>query len=160
MNSQTEHHPAVQNPEYIQTILEGMGPLGDTYTNYKDHKINVFGGIPGEEVIAQIVQSKRRRQHYISALVTEVIKPSPHRVAPPCPYFGPCTGCQWQHIEYSHQLQLKQETVENQLELYPDLRDIQVFPTVPDPKLYNYRNHARFSVRSQGALGFVNRITR
>ena len=33
-------------------------------------------------------------------------------------------------------------------------------PTMPSPQQYNYRNHARFTVRKQGALGFSNRVTR
>ena len=47
--------------------------------------------------------------------MTEVLKPSPHRVATPCPYFGPCSGCQWQHIEYSHQLEIKTKLVAEQM---------------------------------------------
>ena len=32
--------------------------------------------------------------------------------------------------------------------------------TVPSPQPFNYRNHARFTVRRSGSLGFTNRITR
>ena len=160
MDTQVSHHPTEQIDEYAHLTLEGMGPLGDTYAHHDGQVINVFGGIPGEEVVARILRYKRRRQHYVSALVTEVLKPSPHRVAPPCPFFGPCTGCQWQHMDYSHQLQLKQEAVESQLERYPELEGVPVSPTVPGPELFNYRNHARFSVRAQGSLGYVNRISR
>ena len=140
--------------------LEGMGPLGDTYVRYGDEEINVFGGIPGEEVVAQIIRYRRRRKHFASGIVTDVLRPSPYRVAPPCPYFGPCSGCQWQHIDYSHQLRLKQAAIEAQLTLYPELKGVQVSPTRPSPQVFNYRNHARFTVRKQGTLGFSNRITR
>ena len=160
MDTQVSHHPTEQIDEYAHLTLEGMGPLGDTYAHHDGQVINVFGGIPGEEVVARILRYKRRRQHYVAALVTEVLKPSPHRVEPPCPFFGPCTGCQWQHMDYSHQLQLKQEAVESQLERYPELEGVPVSPTVPGPELFNYRNHARFSVRAQGSLGYVNRISR
>ena len=160
MDTQVRHHPTEQEEEYAHLTLEGMGPLGDTYAHHDGQVINVFGGIPGEEVVARILRYKRRRQHYVSALVTEVLKPSPHRVAAPCPYFGPCTGCQWQHMDYSHQLELKQEAVESQMKRYPELEGVPVSPTVPGPELFNYRNHARFSVRAQGSLGYINRISR
>ena len=160
MDTQARHDSAEQEEEHARLNLEGMGPLGDTYSHYDGQVVNVFGGIPGEEVVARIVRYKRRRKHYVSGLVTEVLIPSPHRVAPPCPYFGPCSGCQWQHIDYSHQLRLKQEAVESQLALYPELAAVPVSPTVPGPQAFNYRNHARFSVRAQGSLGYVNRITR
>ena len=39
-------------------------------------------------------------------IVMDVVKASPHRVKPPCPYYGPCSGCQWQHISYSFQLKI------------------------------------------------------
>jgi 23S rRNA (uracil1939-C5)-methyltransferase len=42
---------------------------------------------------------------------------------------------------------------------YPELEDVQVDPTLPSPQQFNYRNHARFTVRD-GKLGFVNRIRR
>ena len=33
-------------------------------------------------------------------------------------------------------------------------------PTIPSPKVFGYRNHARFTVRESGMLGFINRLTR
>ena len=146
--------------ELARLTLDGMGTLGDTWAQFEGETINVFGGIPGEEVVAWIVRYRRRRVNRISAIVTEVIAPSPHRVAPPCPYFGPCSGCQWQHIDYSHQLQLKRESVAHQLRRYPDLQGVAVAPTVAAQRQFNYRNHARFTVRREGTLGFSNRITR
>ena len=65
-----------------------------------------------------IVRYRRKRRRYVSAIVTEVVDPSPHRVDPPCPWFGPCSGCQWQHIDYSHQLDLKRDAVRTELEAY------------------------------------------
>jgi tRNA/tmRNA/rRNA uracil-C5-methylase (TrmA/RlmC/RlmD family) len=29
----------------------------------------------------------------------ELLGESLHRIAPRCPHYGKCTGCQWQHIE-------------------------------------------------------------
>ena len=160
MDTTIERSPTTTEHEYAPLTLEGMGPLGDTYAQYDGQRINVFGGIPGEEVIARIVRYRRKRRRYVSGLVTEVLRPSPHRVEPPCPYFGPCTGCQWQHIEYSHQLHLKRQAVQEQLRRYAELEDVPVSPTLASPQQFNYRNHARFTVRAQGSLGYVNRITR
>ena len=146
--------------EYARLTLGGMGPMGDTLASYQGEQINVFGGIPGEQVVARIVRYRRRRRRQVSAVVTEVLEPSPHRVAAPCPYFGPCSGCQWQHIDYSYQLELKADSVWDMLRQAPELRHVQVQPTIASPQTLGYRNHARFTVRNQGTLGFVNRITR
>lgn len=146
--------------ETARLVLLRMGSLGDCVASFEDQEINVFGGIPGEEVIASIIRFKRRRKLYVSAFVIDVLEPSPHRVTPPCGYFGACTGCQWQHIEYSHQIDLKRDSVREQLAGYPVLANVDVSPTVPCEDEFYYRNHARFTVRRQGSLGYVNRITR
>jgi 23S rRNA (uracil1939-C5)-methyltransferase len=151
-----------QTPELARLTLEEMGQQGDTLAHLDGEQINVFGGISGEEVIGRIVRyrPRRKRNRRVSALVTEVLNPSPHRVQPPCPYFGPCSGCQWQHIEYSHQLTLKRDAVRRELRRFDELKDVPISSTMPSPQEYGYRNHARFTVRQQGSLGFTNRITR
>ena len=152
-NSDTPH-------EVADLHLHAWGGLGDTLAHFEDRVINVFGGIPGERVKARIVRYRRRRRQHISAIVTEVIEASPHRITPPCPYFSACTGCQWQHIAYKRQLELKRDRVANALAEYPELRGIPVSPTLPSPQTFGYRNHARFTVRESSALGFINRLTR
>ena len=133
---------------------------GTRWRSSKGREINVFGGIPGEDVVCRIVRYRRRRKAVVSAIVTEVLEPSPHRVTAPCPYFGPCSGCQWQHIDYAHQLEIKREAVRQAVAEYDSLGGADVDETVPSEEAFGYRNHARFTVRRQGSLGFVNRITR
>jgi 23S rRNA (uracil1939-C5)-methyltransferase len=140
--------------------LDRFGTLGDTAVEFEGSEINVFGGIPGERVVCRIVRYRRRRKAVVSGIVTDVLEPSPHRVAPPCPYFGPCSGCQWQHIDYAHQLDLKREAVRQAVDEYDSLRGTEVGETMPSEEVLGYRNHARFTVRRSGSLGFVNRITR
>ena len=147
-------------PEIATLDLHAWGELGDALAHFEDGVINVFGGIPGERVNARIVRYRRRRRKHISAIVTEVITPSPHRITPPCAYFTACTGCQWQHIAYDRQLELKRDRVSNALAEYPELSGIPVSPTIPSPQTFGYRNHARFTVRDSGMLGFISRITR
>ena len=149
-----------QRDESATLHLDDWGELGDTLAEYEGSTINVFGGIPGEDVVAQIIRYRRRRQSYVSARVLEVLSPSPHRVEAPCRYFGACTGCQWQHIDYEHQLELKRARVSRSLKDYEALSEISVAPTMPSPQVLNYRNHARFTVRGQGRLGYVNRMSR
>ena len=147
-----------QERRQLRLQLTGMGRLGEALGEVEGKQVFVFGGIPGETVVAEVL---REHRSYIAAQTVEVLEPSPHRVAPPCPFFGPCTGCQWQHIDYSHQLELKREIVRDALERVGGLRNIPVADTLPSPQTLGYRNHARFTVsREGGRLGFVNRATR
>ena len=156
----SQHGDSDASAEFATLRVDAWGDLGDCLAEFEGGAINVFGAIPGESVRARIVRYRRRRRQHISAIVTEVLDPSPHRITPPCAYFGRCTGCQWQHIDYDHQLALKRERVTQALGEYPELRDISVSPTLPSPQMFGDRNHARFTIRESGMLGFINRITR
>ena len=58
--------------ELARLSLDGMGTLGDTCAQFEGETINVFGGIPGEEVVAWIVRYRRRRVKTVSAMVTRL----------------------------------------------------------------------------------------
>ncbi len=146
--------------EFAELELGDLTELGDTAAEFEGGSINVAGGIPGERALVRIYRYRRRRKDVVSGIVSRVLDPSPNRVTPKCGYCGPCSGCQWQHIAYPAQLELKRETVEGCLNRYGSLGDAKVLPTLPAPSEYYYRNHARFTVRMGGQLGFSNRITR
>lgn len=134
--------------------------MGEALASLDDRPVFVMGGAPGEVVEAEVVKERR---HYIAAVVTDVLTASPHRVAPPCPYFGPCTGCQWQHLDYGFQLQIKRGMVADALCRVGGFEEPPVSETLPSPKQYGYRNHARFTIghrNDNGKLGYVNRETR
>ncbi|AKG53442.1 septum formation protein Maf [Dehalogenimonas sp. WBC-2] len=143
--------------EIISVDLSGLDDFGHALGDYKGVQVNVFGGIPGETVAARIIEHNGIK---IEAVVEDTTIPSPHRRMPPCPLFGECSGCQWQHINYEHQLELKRDLIRRAL-LAKGLNDSLVLPIVPSPDEFGYRNHARFTVRRRlNRFGFINRITR
>src|SRR4051794_31950779 len=62
----------------------------------------------GEEVEAEIIEVKKR---FARGKLIEVLQPSQERVTPPCPYFGECGGCQYQHLNYESQLRIKHKQI-------------------------------------------------
>ncbi|CAN5315828.1 23S rRNA (uracil(1939)-C(5))-methyltransferase RlmD [soil metagenome] len=96
--------------------------------------------VPGESVRARIY---RNHKHHSEADLLEVLEPSPHRIAPPCPLFGTCGGCQYQHIDYPRQLEIKREQLADLIVRMAKLppEDVpEVAPVVPSPRTYGYRS--------------------
>ncbi len=143
--------------ERLRVRLEDWGRLGEAVAHFDGKTIFVFGGIPGEDVVAEVIAEKRG---YIAARVVQVLDPSPNRVEPPCPYFGDCTGCQWQHVDYSRQLDVKRDLVIDALRRVGGFHQPNVSEVIPSPDQLGYRNHARFTIGPNGTLGYVHREAR
>src|SRR3982751_5847176 len=139
--------------DLITLELTGMAHGGSAIGRHEGRAIFVPYGIPGEQVKVRILQDKGR---FAIAEVLEVLVESPDRVQPPCPYFGEgkCGGCQFQQIDYTKQLILKQQVVKDQLARLGGLPDVTVHPTIASPNAYVYRSHATFHVAPNGHLGF------
>jgi 23S rRNA (uracil1939-C5)-methyltransferase len=60
--------------------------------------------LPGEVVRAETVRAKNDLWR---GRLLEVLQPAPARIAPGCPYFQRCGGCQYQHMDYAFQLEQK-----------------------------------------------------
>lgn len=90
----------------------------------------------GERVRVEITQV---RKNFVEARLLEILAPSPHRVDPRCKYFQVCAGCQYQHLDYNRQLELKAKQLKDTLRRIGGL-DIEVEPIVPSPQSYAYRN--------------------
>ena len=90
----------------------------------------------GEEVEVEIVEVK---SSYARAVPIAIKQPSVHRVQPVCPYFGSCGGCQYQHLKYERQLELKHKQVRDLLMKIGKLSDVQVRPVLPSPEQFGYR---------------------
>jgi len=96
----------------------------------------------GDTVKAEIFKIKK---NYLVGRFRELVKPSPHRIEPVCPYFGLCGGCKWQHMDYSEQLRLKRKQVQDALERLGGFSDVECTDCIPAPERYGYRNKMDFS---------------
>ena len=138
--------------ERLVVQLVDLAHGGQAVGRYEGKATFVPYGIPGESVRVEIVRDKGRFAH---ARLLEVLSASPQRVQPPCPYFGACGGCHWQHIAYEAQLEYKRSIVRTQLQHLAGLADAVVHPTLGMADPWRYRNHVQFSVSRDGQLGFM-----
>jgi tRNA/tmRNA/rRNA uracil-C5-methylase (TrmA/RlmC/RlmD family) len=98
----------------------------------------------GEEVEVEITELKKS---FARGKPLQVLVPSLRRTTPACPYFGTCGGCQYQHLEYAAQLELKQKQVADLFQRIGKFSSAVVRPVIGCPQPYFYRN--RIMIRSQ-----------
>jgi 23S rRNA (uracil1939-C5)-methyltransferase len=108
--------------------------------------------LPGEQVRIRITEEKRS---YAAAEPQEIVSPSPNRVQPPCPHFGVCGGCSYQHTTYESQLDLKQQILRETLQRsgVPAPEDIHVLAADP----WAYRNRIRIAFDAGTRVGYRGR---
>jgi 23S rRNA (uracil1939-C5)-methyltransferase len=109
---------------------------------------------PGDRVRARLWRVKPA---YAEADLIEVETPSAVRTAPPCPHFGPCGGCVWQHLSYDVQLSTKENIVRESLVHIAGLRDFEIRPILPASTPWAYRNKMEFTFHPQATLGLHRR---
>src|SRR5436190_593126 len=137
----------------VDLIIEDVAFGGKGVGRDRGKAVFVPFTIDGERVRARIVREKKE---FAEAEIVDLIETSPHRAVPPCPYFGRCGGCTYQHIGYEHQLAIKSRQVRDILQRIGKLKDVPMRPIIASPKQYGYRN--RITVHAQdGVIGFFRR---
>ncbi len=98
--------------------------------------VMVAFALPGERIRARVF---RNHANYSEADLVEVFEPSSERVAPRCPLFGVCGGCQYQHLSYPAQLEWKRSQVRETFARIGGIGE-EVLPTIASPRLFGYRS--------------------
>ena len=111
----------------------------------------VSGAVAGDVVEAELVSDGAT---FARARTREVISPSPHRVAPNCPYASQCGGCPWSALSYEAQRSAKRDNVIDALvrigHMDPTRADELVAPCESPSKPWGYRNKVELAVDTQG----------
>jgi len=98
--------------------------------------------LPGERVRVRVVAEK---PGLLRASLIEVLTASPERAAPPCPHFGRCGGCHYQHAPYDLQLALKRAILEDQLRRIGKIEPPSEIAVVAGEP-WNYRNRVQLHI--------------
>jgi 23S rRNA (uracil1939-C5)-methyltransferase len=136
----------------IEVHVESLAYGGDSVSHLPDGRAAFIpGGCPGDVVNIEIAEDHGR---FVRGRLLEVVSASPDRVAAPCPYFGVCGGCSWQHVSAQAQLTAKRRAVVDALARIGKIEDAEnlVADTVPSAKAYGYRNKIEL-VATAGADG-------
>lgn len=111
--------------------------------------IFVKGMIKGEEADVKIIAEKK---NYSIGIIDKLIKESPYRIKSACPIAYKCGGCDYRHIDYSYQLQLKKEVLIN---TFPEYKVNDILPC-EDP--FYYRNKVQIPVADH-KMGFYRKFS-
>jgi 23S rRNA (uracil1939-C5)-methyltransferase len=146
----------IEEPFSITLTAGDMLPDGSVRADHEGQPVFVDYALPGERLTVEVY---RRHGDALLGRATSVQEPARGRVTPRCEYFGRCGGCQWQHIAYERQLELKAEIVRQHLR-DAGFEQPPVSPSIGMEDPWAYRNHGRFTTgRLHGEIGFTERRT-
>lgn len=107
--------------------------------------------VEGDEAWCEILEEKKS---YSLGRMDQLLIPSIWRVDPPCPYFGRCGGCQWQHIASMAQTEFKRKILIEILRRLGGLKELPPICVTPPPQPYGYR--VRVQLKTGGGLGYFH----
>lgn len=143
--------------EHARVSIESLAHGGDGVSHLPDGRtVFVPYACPGDELLVRVTEDHGR---WARGEVEEIVTPSPDRITAPCPYFGTCGGCQWQHVAYPLQVDAKRQALVDALTRIGHLADPSVGVGVASPAEYGYRNKIELRVE-HGPRGLVVGFTR
>lgn len=99
------------------------------------------------------IEVLKEKKHFSFGEVKRILKSSPDRIEPKCPYYGTCGGCQFQHIRYPQQLEIKSSFVKEALNRIGGMA-IDFVPIVGAEPRWNYRRRITLHLKN-GKAGYL-----
>jgi len=130
--------------ERLEVTVDSVAFGGSGICRFHDLVIFIPFAIDEDRVEIEITEVRRS---YAKARICRILKPSPFRTVPVCTHYERCGGCQYQHIAYAHQLEIKRHQVVEAFERIGKTQDPPVREVIPSPMPYTYRGKAEFHLR-------------
>ncbi|MDY0390672.1 MAG: class I SAM-dependent RNA methyltransferase [Desulfobulbus oligotrophicus] len=142
------YYAQMEQTVIIEKIVAGGKGLGRLANG---QVVLVAGALPGESLRVRVTQLRRG---YVEAEIVQINETSPDRRQPPCPYYGRCGGCNFQHAAYPAQLAIKHAILNESLERARLPLPSESSPTLASPESLGYRFRLRLHLDQSGNLGF------
>jgi len=137
-----EVNPIVSN---FEATVEKLVYGGDGLARVEGRVVFAPFVLPGERIL---VETWREQPGLVRAHTLEVLEPAPERVAAPCPVFGRCGGCHYQHALYEYQLAAKRAILVDQLRRLGKLEPPETIAVVA-AEPWGYRNRAQLHIEGR-----------
>ena len=106
-----------------------VGYIPDCEIEYNKKKYLIHDVIDGEDILVDTDKNY--------PILNKVLKPSKYRINDGCIYQHSCGACQFMHVSYEHELELKKEYIND---LFKPFHLKKIININPMPSPYNYRN--------------------
>jgi 23S rRNA (uracil1939-C5)-methyltransferase len=135
----------------MEVRIEKLVYGGDGLAHHDGHTVFVPLVLPGELVQ---IESSAKKKKFIRGRLERVVEPSAERISAPCPHYGRCGGCQYQHMPYETQLRYKADILRETLGRIGRIQWTGIIDTQASPP-FGYRNRAQWKLRpnQEGAAG-------
>ena len=127
--------------DVITLKIEDITNLGFGVGKHSGAVVFVSGAVTGDSAEVKII--KAASSYYVGKIISFAEK-SEIRGEDRCKNTK-CKSCAYREIKYEEELKIKENTVRSAF-MKEGLADIRVLPTVPSPKLFEYRNKAQYPI--------------
>jgi 23S rRNA (uracil1939-C5)-methyltransferase len=134
----------------VQVQIESVAFRGYGVARVKGKVVFIPYTVTGDQAWVEMTEEKEK---YSIGRLIRIIEPSPWRVNPPCPSFGSCGGCQWQHIDYLIQCKLKKDILKDALNRLGGLKEAPSITVIPSPQSFGYRIRTQLKAKGK-VLGY------
>ena len=139
----TDNTASYKKGEMITVDITDFGENGEGIGKTDAFTWFIKDTVIGDKVTAKVMKTKKS---YGYARLDSIIKESPDRIEAKCPVARSCGGCTLQSIDYSAELKLKQNKVENHLKRIGgfDLSNVEIEEIIGMEDPIRYRNKSQF----------------
>lgn len=134
----------------------GQGGVG--IGKYEGFTVFVDGALLGEIIDVKITKSKKK---YAEGVISKITDKSPFRVDRVCSMkYVNCGGCQIQELGYNKQLEIKTNSVKEDIKRIGGLENIEIKDAIGMENPFRYRNKAQFPIQKNGdklKIGFYKK---
>ncbi|MBO1351944.1 MAG: 23S rRNA (uracil(1939)-C(5))-methyltransferase RlmD [Hormoscilla sp. GUM202] len=127
--------------DLVECTVTDLSVRGEGVGRFGQRVVFVPDTLPGDRVLVRLVRVKRQYAH---GKLHQLLVPSGDRVRPSCIVADKCGGCQWQHIDYSYQLQAKRNLVVQSLQRIGGISQAKVDPVLTADAPLKYRNKVTY----------------
>ncbi|EFA69371.1 23S rRNA (uracil(1939)-C(5))-methyltransferase RlmD [Cylindrospermopsis raciborskii] len=134
-----------QQGKIIELEISDLNDNGEGVGRFEGRVVFVPDTVVGDRLLVRLLRVKNKYAH---GAVTAIFQPSLQRTRPQCIVADKCGGCQWQHINYEYQLQVKQNQVIQALERIGNFVNPPVAPVLTTKSPLGYRNKATYPIKT------------